>query len=680
MIFTLLTALSLTPSPAIDVPFVAQTDSLCGGASVTMVLRYWGDTHADVQQFASLIVRQPGGASGIPNDVLTDAVRARGWTTEAAGGSIADLAVRISARQPVVVLLADRNNRYHYVVVTGVIGNEPREIIVHDPSWGPSRTMDVASFSRRWAASGRWSLVISPGGTYTADAAGRAAAHPKPTGRREGDVSEPATISCDARVADAAAAVRARGPEYADAILGPLRAQCPLSAGPLRELAGARFAQRRWDEAGALAQEAIERAHDDQFAHLVLGASRFMQDDQIGALRAWNEIGQPRLDGVNVEGLRRSRYQTVTDALALTPPAVLTADEFLRARHRLDELPTRSSARIALRPEDDGFAAVDVVLAEQQARPRGLAEWLGAGVRTAVDREIALTVPGLTGQGELWSASWRWWGNRPRVAVGFAAPRMGGLFGIWRVEGSWETETYGAGGAPLARESRAHGGLTVSDWLSGTVRYSLSAGLDAWKNGQRATSAGASLEKRWLDDQVSLGGNATAWLPIASGDAIGAHRFSSLGAHATVRSNTAARVWRYQATFGAEQVGDRAPLILWPGAGEGLARAPLLRAHPLLDDGIVETGAASVFGRSVQYGNVELQRWLDQPAMIKLGVAGFVDLARATRTAAPGRTVGQTDLGAGLRLRLPGVGHILRIDVAHGLRDGADALTIGWVY
>ena len=85
-----------------------------------------------------------------------------------------------------------------------------------------------------------------------------------------------------------------------------------------------------------------------------------MLEDQVGALRAWNAIDQPTLNSVRVEGLHRTRYQTVTDTLSLPPNAILNADAFVRARHRLDELPDRAGARLALRPEDDGFASVDV--------------------------------------------------------------------------------------------------------------------------------------------------------------------------------------------------------------------------------------------------------------------------------------------------------------------------------
>jgi hypothetical protein len=38
------------------------------------------------------------------------------------------------------------------------------------------------------------------------------------------------------------------------------------------------------------------------------------------------------------------------------------------------------------------------------------------------------------------------------------------------------------------------------------------------------------------------------------------------------------------------------------------------------------------------------------------------------------------DVGGGLRVHVPGIERLLRIDVAHGLRDGANAVTVGWTF
>src|SRR6266536_2941181 len=156
MITTLAAALSLAASVAIDVPYLPQTNALCGGAAAAMVFRYWGDAHADPQEFAPLVDRRAG---GIADDVLVDAVRRRGWQAVRSSGSRDALSASLAAGRPVIVLVEDRSARYHYVVVTGESADS---LIVHDPSLGPSRNIAREEFDRRWRASGFWALVVLP--------------------------------------------------------------------------------------------------------------------------------------------------------------------------------------------------------------------------------------------------------------------------------------------------------------------------------------------------------------------------------------------------------------------------------------------------------------------------------------------------------------------------------------
>jgi hypothetical protein len=124
-----------------------------------------------------------------------------------------------------------------------------------------------------------------------------------------------------------------------------------------------------------------------------------------------------------------------------------------------------------------------------------------------------------------------------------------------------------------------------------------------------------------------------------------------------------------------------APLAIWPGAGEGRAREPLMRAHPLLNDGEIDLTNGSVFGKSLVDAHAEAQRWVRSTTPIGLGTAAFADFARASGRQSPASTsVTQVDVGGGLRIRIPAAAGVLRVDIAHGLRDGADALTIGWQY
>jgi hypothetical protein len=652
------------------VPFLPQSEALCGGAAAAMVFRYWGDTHAGVEQFASLVDRRAG---GIADGVLINAIAERGWRTQRIPGSIEALRHQIGEGRPVIILteqrapatprqrvVSDRPALYHYVVVIGV---DADAVIVHDPSWGPSRRIGVNDLIRAWRRSDFWALIVLPSESRSA---------PPPL------VPAPASTAirtaCDVRLDEAIARIRERGFDDADAALGDVRAQCPDAAGPLRELAGVRFAQRRWRDAETLSAQAVALDAQDAYAWEVLASSRFVQDDLTGALDAWNRIGKPRVDLVNITGLQRARYELVAASLGLTPNTILTAEGFGRAARRLSELPDRTSARIAFRPADDGFATVDVVIAERELHPRGALAWGGATAKALVDRQVDVAVPGSTGQGELWSARWRWWSGRPRIALSFATPRVGLWPGVWRVDGSWESQRYVAGNARGAfSETRAHGGVSVTDWRSSSMRYGVSAGFDEWNGERRTASAGALLEKRSPDDRLSIAADAAAFTPLSSGPS-----FQSAAIRADARTSATAAGWVLSAGAGASAVTDAAPLALWPGAGEGHARPALLRAHPLLEEGAI---AGPAFGRTLVHASAELQRWLERTSPIHVAIAGFVDTARATRRLA--QTVGaatQADVGVGVRVKIPGSGGTLRADVGRGLRDGATAFTVGWQY
>jgi hypothetical protein len=682
-------------SIALDVPYLPQTEMMCGGAAAAMVFRYWGDAHAGVRQFDALVDRRAG---GIATDALVRAVEQRQWRTLRPAASIEALRNELRARRPVIVLVQDRPNRYHYVVV---IGADAGGVMVHDPAWGPSRRIAAADLLHRWQAAGFWSLVILPPDLSRAVRLqadqGEARLKPDTTERPDQvrlkpDATEPEQVrlesdateragSCDYLMTAAIEDVQRRGLADADAIFSDVRSRCPDSAGPLRELAGVRFAQRRWPEAAALAERAVALDAHDEYAWDVLGASRFMQDDAAGALRAWNRIGKPTIDAVQIEGLSRTRYALVADTLALPAGSVLTEPMFRRAERRLSELPGYVDTRLGVRPQRDGFAAVNAAVVERPARPRGPIEWAASLARAAIDREVSVTLPGSTGQGEQWNASWRWWTGFPRVAVSFATPHRGALPGVWRVEGSWETQTFGfetrAGrGRPVVpvSEDRAHGGLSISDWFTADLRYELNAGIDVWNGDRRTVSVGGSLERRLAGDRVSIAGNVAAWVPFAGGDA-----FQAAGLRTGWRSSVATTGTVYLAGAGAEAVSAAAPLVLWPGAGDGHARAPLLRAHPLA--GRVISGPA--FGERLAYANAELQRWIGPPASlpVRFAIAGFVDVARAARRApsASGDPF-QVDAGIGLRVKVPGQKGALRVDVGRGVRDAAHAITLGWQF
>src|SRR4029078_5392655 len=80
------------PSPAaaqpLPVPFLPQTEALCGGAAAAMVMRYWGAADAYPDAFAPLVDRAAG---GIRVDALTADLERRVWVAVAGPGTMAEL-------------------------------------------------------------------------------------------------------------------------------------------------------------------------------------------------------------------------------------------------------------------------------------------------------------------------------------------------------------------------------------------------------------------------------------------------------------------------------------------------------------------------------------------------------------------------------------------------------------
>jgi hypothetical protein len=116
----------------------------------------------------------------------------------------------------------------------------------------------------------------------------------------------------------------------------------------------------------------------------------------------------------------------------------------------------------------------------------------------------------------------------------------------------------------------------------------------------------------------------------------------------------------------------RAPLALWSGAGTGPARASLLRAHPLVRDGVIE-GAA--FGRALLGASVQAEAPIASLGPATLRAAVFVDAAKVL---APTRGPTLVDVGIGLRLQPPGWKSALRVDVATPWGRTRLHLSAGW--
>jgi hypothetical protein len=248
------------------------------------------------------------------------------------------------------------------------------------------------------------------------------------------------------------------------------------------------------------------------------------------------------------------------------------------------------------------------------------------------------------------------------VAASYAAP---GPWGVWRIGVSRETQTFGVS---AVEETRTRAGAEISNWLDQRTRVRAAAGIDGWTDRPNTVAMSIGAEFWPVIDRLALEAGGALWRgrDVSFGGADGAVRWRS-------RPGTSGLVWRADA--GYRGVTGGSPFSIWPGADTGHAREALLRAHPLLDDGVIRGG---VFGRRLAFAGLETQ-WWSKPGKrpIRVAPAVFADLARATHGLASSSDRAQVDAGAGLRVSLFGMG-VLRVDLAHGLRDGHNAISVGW--
>ncbi|HKQ18214.1 MAG TPA: hypothetical protein VJW75_00575, partial [Candidatus Eisenbacteria bacterium] len=109
--------------------------------------------------------------------------------------------------------------------------------------------------------------------------------------------------------------------------------------------------------------------------------------------------------------------------------------------------------------------------------------------------------------------------------------------------------------------------------------------------------------------------------------------------------------------------------------GTGRGRAPLLRAHPLLEDGVISGRA---FGRTLVHGGLERQEWIWTFKSLRVGLSLFVDGARPRNALPSVETPWQIDGGGGIRLAGMGKRGEIRIMAAHGFEDGESAISVAW--
>jgi hypothetical protein len=634
-----------SPVTFLDVPFIQQSEALCGGAAAAMVMRFWGATGVNAESFASIVDETAGGIRG--EDLLRD-LRSRGWDARSFRADRAVVTARLRQRQPVVALIEDRPGYFHFVVIVAWTNGR---VVYHDPARAPFRVATETTFDAAWQKSDRWTMLLLPPATGVPAASAT-----------DGATTSPAKTPCDDLVSEGVRAAESGDRASAREIFTAAAELCPAASGPLREAAGLSALDGDWTEAERLAREAVSRDASDAHAWRIVATSAYLRGDPLAALTAWNRAGEPVIDLVTVAGLDRTRHAVATRLIALEPDQLLTTHALAAARRRLRDLPSADLASVSYKPLPGGRAAVEAVVVEQPVLPTTRGSLVSTSIHLLTDRELGVNVASPTGNGELFRGSWRWWKNRPRYEVAFQTPIRAGILSM---AAFGEEQAYG-GATTHTIEKRRGGQLSLSRWTSTMTRWEIGAGLDTWDGGDRTVNLSGSIDQRLDDDRLS----------IRPGAAVFAGDFDARAAQLAIgwRSATEHQGFVALGGVGWNGVTSSARRALWSGAGTGHGRDPLLRAHPLLEDGRI---VGEVFGRTLVHGSAEVRRWM-KPVLkvVRLAPAAFIDLAHANRRLSSG-SAWHVDTGVGLRVTLPG-SNVLRIDLGKGLRDGETALSFGW--
>ncbi len=642
----------------LDVPYLPQSELLCGGATVAMVERWWGRRGVYAEDFESLVRPDSG---GILTSDLESATRARGWDTRTFRGTPELLQQSLRDGVPVVVLIQVARGRYHYVVVIGWMGGN---VVVHDPARAPSITMDEASFLTRWAGGGRWAMRIRPEPAAPALAGVDSTVRP----------ATPPPAPCPPWIDRSLDAVAANRLDDASGLLAEAGQACPAEPRVLRETAAVRFRQGRYQEAIRVASEYVARVPDDALGWQLLGTSRYLVDNGSGALRAWNRVGRPTVDIVRIDGVRTIRFSELAGALALPPGTLLTPSRLVLARRRISEVPALRQATVEYAPVPGGLAEIRANVVE---RPRVESLWLlaASGAVGAVARkEVEMEVASPTGGGELWTATWRWEAARPRGVFRVDMPVHAGHPGIVTVEGAWEQFRFARNAERTAvfEETRRSAGLAFGGWVTPALRPLAALRLERWSGDRRhlATSVGAALEGR--DDRFQMAVTAEHAFTLSA-----APSYTSAGVRAAWASSLGLSRPAWSVRSGFDWAGTHAPPGTWPVAGGALPWTVPLRAHVPTDRGYL---VGRTVGRGIVHAGIAGDYPLYRAGPFVLAAGLFLDAAGITRAvdeSAANRFY--LDGGAGLRMGVAGgqLG-VIRIDLARALvTDRQFALTIG---
>jgi hypothetical protein len=282
-------------------------------------------------------------------------------------------------------------------------------------------------------------------------------------------------------------------------------------------------------------------------------------------------------------------------------------------------MPAVETSRMTYQPLADGSVEVRAFVTETPAWPSPVV-LATQTTRALLDERMEWEVGPFLGMGERWQLHAGWSPAQRRVGSSLSAP-VSWPAAVATVGIEWVRERYAidpldsaADGAAAADRLRT--GIAMGRWIAPELRLEGGVWLERWDRSHRMVSARVSISSSLgRGEDVHVEADLEGW----TGGLADVARASVRAA--AVRSHGAHRASRLM--VGGTVTSRSAPRTLWPGAGTGQIRAPLLRAHPLVTGDVIG-GAA--FAPKLVYATLE-HRLFSRLGPLRLGGSFFVDTA-----------------------------------------------------
>jgi tetratricopeptide (TPR) repeat protein len=248
------------------------------------------------------------------------------------------------------------------------------------------------------------------------------------------------------------------------------------------ELGGVAYKQKRYQDAAAWLRDGLKIDPSDSYANDFLATIYFVQGNLDAALKYWNRINKPFVEGIHSDRELRINPVLLDRAFAFAPAGIMRLSDYLTTKRRLEGLGVFTTYRMAPIAREDG--KFDLNFSAQERNGAGSGKWqaLLSIFRGLPYQTIYPEYFNIGQEARNFTSLVRWDAQKRRVAAAYSAPLEGNpkyryqLDADFRDE-NWDIRPSFKGPAALL------GGLNLRREGVGASLVSLNSGRWGWSMG-----------------------------------------------------------------------------------------------------------------------------------------------------------------------------------------------------